>query len=153
MWTFSKSHVIYASTLVLVIRYVTMNPSVFYLGIEICWFLNKFRWDDRSSVVTPNEDVFYLVALLRSALDNGEETLTLKHLSDENRKILKFCKESQINAKQYLPHYRTQEDWMEHYGDKWPQIYQRKMEFDPRRILATGQKIFEPSFASDIRSW
>lgn len=126
---------------------------LFHLGIDICWLLNKFRWDDRSSVVTPNEDVFYLVALLRSALDNGEETLTLKHLSDENRKILKFCKESQIKVKQYLPHYTTQEDWMEHYGDKWPQIYQRKMEFDPRRILATGQKIFEPSYASDIRSW
>ncbi|GKA47976.1 cytokinin dehydrogenase 5-like protein [Tanacetum coccineum] len=122
-------------------------------GPILIYPMNRNKWDERSSVVTPNEDVFYLVALLRSALDNGEETLTLKHLSDENRKILKFCKESQIKVKQYLPHYTTQEDWMDHYGDKWPQIYQRKMEFDPRRIIATGQKVFEPSFASDIRSW
>lgn len=105
-------------------------------------------------MVTPDEDVFYLVALLRSALDNGgEETLTLKHLSDENRKILKFCKESKINVKQYLPHYTTQKEWMDHYGDKWPQINRRKMEFDPRHILATGQRIFEPSFTSLLRSW
>nr|GEV39811.1 cytokinin dehydrogenase 5 [Tanacetum cinerariifolium] len=121
-------------------------------GPILIYPMNRNKWDEQSSVVTPNEDVFYLVALLRSALDNGEETLTLKHLSDENRKILKFCNESQIKVKQYLPHYTTQEDWMDHYGHKWPQIYQTKMEFDPRRILATGQKVFEPSFASDIRS-
>lgn len=105
-------------------------------------------------MVTPNEDVFYLVALLRSALDNGEEMLSLKHLSGENRKILKFCKDSKIDVKQYLPHYTTQKEWMEHYGDKWPQIYRTKQEFDPRLILATGQRIFDqPNFASDARSW
>lgn len=30
--------------------------------------------------MTPDEDVFYLVALLRSALDNGEETQSLEYL-------------------------------------------------------------------------
>ncbi|KAI7745199.1 hypothetical protein M8C21_020077 [Ambrosia artemisiifolia] len=121
-------------------------------GPILIYPMNKNKWDDRSSVVTPNEDVFYLVALLRSALDNGEETLTLKHLSDENRKILNFCKESKIEVKQYLPHYTTQKEWMDHYGDKWSQISRRKLEFDPRHILATGQRIFEPSFGSDPRS-
>ncbi|KAL8244271.1 hypothetical protein R6Q59_010529 [Mikania micrantha] len=121
-------------------------------GPILIYPMNKNKWDEKSSVVTPNEDVFYLVALLRSALDNGEETLTLKHLSDENSKILNFCKESKIEVKQYLPHYTTQKEWMEHYGDKWPQIYRRKMEFDPRYILATGQRIFNPSFGSDPRS-
>ncbi|XP_076922735.1 cytokinin dehydrogenase 5-like [Bidens hawaiensis] len=121
-------------------------------GPILIYPMNKNKWDDRSSVVTPNEDVFYLVALLRSALDNGEETLTLKHLSDENRKILNFCKESNIEVKQYLPHYKTQKEWMDHYGDKWSQISRRKLEFDPRHILATGQRIFEPSFGSDPRS-
>ncbi|KAK9080327.1 hypothetical protein SSX86_000085 [Deinandra increscens subsp. villosa] len=121
-------------------------------GPILIYPMNKNKWDERSSVVTPNEEVFYLVALLRSALENGEETLTLKHLSEENRKILKFCKESKIEVKQYLPHYTTQQEWMDHYGDKWPQIYSQKMEFDPRYILATGQRIFEPSFSSDPRS-
>ncbi|KAL7600243.1 cytokinin dehydrogenase 5 [Lactuca sativa] len=122
-------------------------------GPILIYPMNKNKWDEKSSVVTPDEDVFYLVALLRSALDNGEETLTLKHLSEENRKILKFCKESNIKVKQYLPHYTTQEEWMEHYGDKWQQIYRKKMEFDPRHILATGQRVFEPRFGSEVRSW
>ena len=104
-------------------------------------------------MVKPNEDVFYLVALLRSALQNGEEPFTLERLSDENRQILDFCKEQNIGVKQYLPHYTTQQEWMDHYGEKWPQFYKSKMEFDPRHILATGQKIFQPSFTSIMRSW
>lgn len=104
------------------------------------------RWDERSSVVTPDEEVFYLVALLRSALDNGEESQTLEYLSNQNRQILQFCDAAGINIKQYLPHYNTQKQWMDHFGDKWPMIYQRKMEFDPKHILATGQRIFQPNF-------
>ncbi|GKA50667.1 cytokinin dehydrogenase 5-like protein [Tanacetum coccineum] len=122
-------------------------------GPILIYPMNKNKWDEDTSVVTPNEDVFYLVALLRSALQNGDEALTLERLSDENRQILNFCKEQNIGVKQYLPHYTTQQEWMDHYGEKWPQIYKRKMEFDPRHILATGQKIFQPSFTSMMRSW
>lgn len=93
-------------------------------------------------MVTPDEDVFYLVALLRSALDTGDETHTLEYLTNQNRQIFKFCDEAGIKVKQYLPHYTTQQEWMDHFGDEWPRFYQRKMEFDPRRILATGQRIF-----------
>lgn len=122
-------------------------------GPILIYPVNKNKWDEDTSVVTPNEDVFYLVALLRSALQNGDEALTLERLSDENRQILDFCKEQNIGVKQYLPHYITQQEWMDHYGEKWPQIYKSKMEFDPRHILATGQKIFQPSFTSMMRSW
>ncbi|KAK2971488.1 hypothetical protein RJ640_020894 [Escallonia rubra] len=103
-------------------------------------------WDERSSTVTPDEDVFYLVALLRSALENGEETQTLEYLSNQNRQILKFCDETGIGIKQYLPHYTTQKEWIDHFGEKWSKFYARKTEFDPRHILATGQRIFKPSF-------
>lgn len=106
------------------------------------------RWDERSSVVTPSEEVFYLVAFLRSALDSGEETQSLQHLSNQNSQILRFCDDAGIKAKQYLPHYTTRKEWEDHFGDKWEQFYQRKMEFDPRRILATGQRIFSPSPSS-----
>ncbi|CAH1442853.1 unnamed protein product [Lactuca virosa] len=106
-------------------------------GPILIYPMNKNKWDAETSVVTPNEEVFYLVALLRSALQNGDEALTLERLSDENRQILKFCKDEKIDIKQYLPHYTTQEEWMDHYGEKWPQFYKRKMEFDPRHILAT----------------
>lgn len=102
------------------------------------------RWDQRTSVVTPEEEVFYLVALLRSALDTGEEIHSLEYLSNQNRQILRFCNDTGIKVKQYLPHYTTQHEWMDHYGDKWGQFRQRKFEFDPKHILATGQRIFKP---------
>jgi len=102
------------------------------------------RWDPRSSAVVPEDDVFYLVALLRSALDNGEPTQSLEYLSDQNHQILAFCAKEGIKVKQYLPHYTTEREWAEHFGDKWPEFQQRKMKFDPRHILATGQRIFPP---------
>ncbi|MCL7050826.1 hypothetical protein MKW94_028764 [Papaver nudicaule] len=117
-------------------------------GPILIYPMNKNKWDDQSSVVTPDEDIFYLVGLLRSALDSGEETQKLDYLKDQNRKILKFCDESGIKVKRYLPGYNTQEEWKEHFGDKWGQFLKRKNEFDPMRILATGQRIFKPSFDS-----
>lgn len=97
-------------------------------------------------MVAPDEDVFYLVALLRSALDSGEESQTLEYLTHQNQQILSFCKEAGIKIKQYLPHYTTQEEWKEHFGDKWSTFLKRKLEFDPKCILAPGQRIFQPSF-------
>ncbi|KAL1309405.1 hypothetical protein HN51_052092 [Arachis hypogaea] len=108
-------------------------------GPILIYPMNKDKWDQRNSVVTPEEDVFYLVAFLRSALDDE----ALEYLNDQNRRILEFCNDAEINAKQYLPHYTTQQEWMDHFGDRWDQFYSRKMQFDPRRILATGQRIFE----------
>lgn len=106
----------------------------------VMWFsCYIYRWDHRSSVVTPDEDLFYLVAFLRSALDAE----TLEYLTNQNRQILRFCHDSEIKVKQYLPHYTTQQEWMDHFGDKWTQFNAMKMQFDPRRILATGQRIFE----------
>ncbi|KAA8537577.1 hypothetical protein F0562_027185 [Nyssa sinensis] len=121
-------------------------------GPILIYPMNKDKWDERTSVVTPDEDIFYLVALLRSALDTGDETQSLDYLTNQNRLILKFCDEAGINMKQYLPHYPTQEEWMDHFGDKWSLFYRRKMEFDPRRILATGQRIFKPSLHSKTAS-
>ncbi|KAJ8772622.1 hypothetical protein K2173_027799 [Erythroxylum novogranatense] len=121
-------------------------------GPILIYPMNKNKWDHRSSAVIPDEDVFYLVALLRSALDNSEETQTLEHLTNQNHRILKFCDDAGIKVKQYLPHYATQEEWVDHFGDKWAQFYERKMEFDPGRILATGQRIFKPSFTSSSSS-
>ncbi|OAY50659.1 cytokinin dehydrogenase 5 isoform X1 [Manihot esculenta] len=121
-------------------------------GPILIYPMNTNKWDQRSSAVTPDEDVFYLVAFLRSALDNGEETQTLEYLSNQNRQILRFCDDAGIKVKQYLPHYTTQQQWVDHFGDKWSQFYKKKMEFDPRRILATGQRIFTPSFLASSSS-
>lgn len=122
-------------------------------GPILIYPMNKNKWDNRTSVVTPKEDVFYLVALLRSALEGTDESQTLDYLTNQNRQILKFCKDSNINVKQYLPHYSTQEEWKDHFGDKWNSFDRMKMEFDPKHILATGQRIFKPSFMSNLISW
>lgn len=105
-----------------------------------------YRWDEKSSVMIPKEEVFYLVALLRSALNNGDETQSLKYLNNQNYRILRFCENEGIKIKQYLPHYTTQQQWMDHFEDKWSWIYHMKTEFDPHYILATGQQIFTPIF-------
>ncbi|KAK9743428.1 hypothetical protein RND81_03G238500 [Saponaria officinalis] len=118
-------------------------------GPILIYPMNKHKWDERTSVVTPNEEVFYLVALLRSALENGEETQSLEYLTSQNQKILEFCKKAKIGIKQYLPHYTTELEWKDHFGDKWDHFYKMKMEFDPKKILATGQRIFKPSFEKD----
>ncbi|XP_071685864.1 cytokinin dehydrogenase 5-like [Rutidosis leptorrhynchoides] len=121
-------------------------------GPILIYPMNKNKWDEETSVVTPNEDVFYLVALLRSALHSSDKAQTLERLSDENRQILSFCKDQNIGVKQYLPHYTTQQEWIDHHGEKWHKFSKRKMEFDPRHILATGQRIFVPDFNSKTRT-
>ncbi|GKU90007.1 hypothetical protein SLEP1_g4062 [Rubroshorea leprosula] len=123
-----------------------LDPSSVLLQSELQKHSSFYRWDRRSSAVTPEEDVFYLVALLRSALDDREEIHSLEYLKKQNREILRFCNDAGIRVKQYLPHYTSQEEWMEHFGDGWDRFYQRKMEFDPRKILATGQQIFRPNY-------
>ncbi|KAI4389943.1 hypothetical protein MLD38_002108 [Melastoma candidum] len=107
---------------------------------------NRDKWDRESSVVIPDEDVFYLVALLRSALEDGDETQTLDYLTNQNQRILNFCREQGIPVKQYLPHYTTTEEWRDHFGEKWERFRENKMEYDPRHILSTGQRIFETRF-------
>lgn len=88
------------------------------------------------SMVVPDEEVFYSVGLLRSAPDGWE------HLEQQNRDIIRFCRNAGIGFKQYLPNYRTRLEWEEHFGSKWSKFVERKMEFDPKGILSPGQMIF-----------
>ncbi|CAM8936599.1 unnamed protein product [Rhodiola kirilowii] len=113
-------------------------------GPILIYPMNKNKWEQGTSVVIPDEDVFYLVAFLRSALeDEHDESHMLENLMNQNRQILKFCKDSNINVKQYLPHYTSSEDWIAHFeSQRWDQFSRRKLEFDPKHILATGQRIF-----------
>ncbi|KAK9136288.1 hypothetical protein Syun_015618 [Stephania yunnanensis] len=122
-------------------------------GPILIYPMNKNKWDHRDSVVTPDEEVFYLVALLRSALDSGDETQSLEYLNNQNRRILNFCDEAGIKVKQYLPHHSTEDEWKGHFGEiNWERFVKRKVEYDPRRILATGQRIFAPQFDSRASS-
>jgi cytokinin dehydrogenase len=97
-------------------------------------------------VVTPDEDVFYLVAFLRSALPGASDPAqSLEALEQQNRQILDFFSEAGIGAKQYLPNHKAQHEWAEHFGAaRWERLARLKAEYDPRSILATGQGIFQP---------
>uniref|UniRef100_A0A803NN70 Cytokinin dehydrogenase 1 FAD/cytokinin binding domain-containing protein n=1 Tax=Cannabis sativa TaxID=3483 RepID=A0A803NN70_CANSA len=118
-------------------------------GPILIYPMNKHK----SSVVTPDEEVFYVVGLLRSAASSGsanndsinddiDETQSVEYLSQQNDDIVKYCGEAGIMVKKYLPHFETQEEWMDHYGQKWDHFLKLKNKFDPRRVLATGQRIF-----------
>nr|XP_010907734.1 cytokinin dehydrogenase 5 [Elaeis guineensis] len=115
-------------------------------GPILIYPMNKHKWDERSSVVTPDEEVFYVVAFLRSALpDSDESTQSLEYLSDQNERILAFCDEAGIEVKQYLPHHVTRAEWARHFGAKWGRFLKLKAQFDPECILGLGQGIFLPA--------
>ncbi|XP_058107236.1 cytokinin dehydrogenase 9-like [Magnolia sinica] len=115
-------------------------------GPILIYPLNKSKWDNRTSVVTPGEDVFYLVAFLSSALPSSSRPDSLEHLLDQNKRILDFCTTAGIGMKQYLPHYTTQEEWRAHFGPQWEAFAQRKSMYDPFAILAPGQRIFQREY-------
>ena len=102
-----------------------------------------FRWNNKTSLVTPEEEVFYLVAFLSSAVPSSIGTDGLEHILAQNQRILDYCIEYLPGVKQYLPHYSSQEEWRAHFGPKWQTVLKRKSKYDPSAILAPGQRIFQ----------
>ncbi|KAJ6408277.1 hypothetical protein OIU84_011568 [Salix udensis] len=111
-------------------------------GPILIYPVNKSKWDNRTSLVTPEEDTFYLVAFLSSAMPSSTGRDGLFHILAQNKRILGFCSSASLGAKQYLPHYSTQEEWQAHFGPKWEVFVARKSTYDPMAILAPGQRIF-----------
>ncbi|KAK7388199.1 hypothetical protein VNO78_23008 [Psophocarpus tetragonolobus] len=106
-------------------------------GLVIIYPINRTKWDDNMSAVTPHEDVFYVLSFLRSTgFDQLEE------FKVQNQQILQFCVNAGIGIKQYLPQNKTRQEWKEHFGPKWNFFKERKAQFDPNRILSPGQGIF-----------
>jgi cytokinin dehydrogenase len=101
------------------------------------------RWNNRTSLVTPDEDVFYLVAFLSSAMPSSTGRDGLEHILIQNKRILDFCATAQLGMKQYLPQYNTREEWQAHFGSQWEIFVQRKSAYDPLATLAPGQRIFQ----------
>ncbi|KAF8022244.1 hypothetical protein BT93_G2398 [Corymbia citriodora subsp. variegata] len=112
-------------------------------GPILIYPVNKSKWDNRTSVVIPEEDIFYLVAFLSSAVPSSTGTGGLDHILYQNKRILDFCESAHLGVKQYLPHYTRQEDWKAHFGPRWEAFVRRKSAYDPLRILAPGQRIFQ----------
>lgn len=105
--------------------------------------INPYRWSNKTSLVTPDEDMIYLVAFLSSAVPSSTGKDGLQHVLNQNQKILDCCSKNPLGIKQYLPHYSTQEEWKAHFGPKWQAFLQRKATYDPLAILAPGHKIFK----------
>ncbi|CAN4089855.1 unnamed protein product [Withania somnifera] len=112
-------------------------------GPIVIYPVNKSKWIKGTSVVTPEEDVMYLIAFLSSAMPSSTGKYGLEHILNKNKKILSFCGKAHIGMKQYLPHYTTQEDWKVHFGPRWETFVRRKATYDPLAILAPGHRIFK----------
>jgi cytokinin dehydrogenase len=89
--------------------------------------------------VIPDEEIFYAVNLLWSAVSNDTDILT-----DDNNEILKICHKYKLGCKEYLPHYTNQVDWQKQFGKKWSKFVSAKKKFDPKALLSPGQQIFTP---------
>ncbi|KAL5719870.1 cytokinin dehydrogenase [Ranunculus cassubicifolius] len=98
-------------------------------GPVLIYPVNRSKWDNRTSVVIPEEKTFYLVAFLSSAMPSSTGT-------DE------YCETSRLGMKQYLAHYTSTEEWKVHFGPRWETFAKRKSIYDPLAILAPGQRIF-----------
>ncbi|CAL4889120.1 unnamed protein product [Urochloa decumbens] len=116
------------------------NPA----GRILMYPMNKDRWDDRMTTATPNDDVFYNVALLWSALSAND----VEQLHRDNKAVIAFCEKAGIGYKQYLPHHTSQDGWLQHFGAKWSKIIELKAKYDPQAILSPGQRMFSSSLAN-----
>ncbi|KAA8546238.1 hypothetical protein F0562_003023 [Nyssa sinensis] len=110
-------------------------------GPMLIYPLLRSKWDDRTSVVLPDGDIFYIVALLRFNLSYPKGP-PVEELVAQNREIIHSCIKNNFDFKLYLPHYNSREEWKQHFGKQWTRFVERKASFDPMAILAPGQKIF-----------
>ncbi|XP_060208580.1 cytokinin dehydrogenase 7 isoform X2 [Lycium barbarum] len=110
-------------------------------GPMLTYPLLRSKWDNRSSVVLPQGEIFYLVALLRFSHAHPKESET-KQMVAQNQEILQTCINKGFDFKLYLPHYESTVEWKKHFGDQWGRFVERKSQFDPKAVLAPGQKIF-----------
>ncbi|MBA0697199.1 hypothetical protein Goari_003691 [Gossypium aridum] len=116
-------------------------------GPILIYPVNKSKWDNRTSVVIPEEDVFYLVAFLSSAVPSSTGNDGLEQILIRNKRILDYCEIAGLGVKQYLPHFSTQGEWKSHFGPHWEAFIRRKSTYDPSAILAPGQRIFQKPIA------
>ncbi|KAK9273752.1 hypothetical protein L1049_018562 [Liquidambar formosana] len=110
-------------------------------GPMLVYPLLRSKWDDRTSVVLPRGEIFYIVALLRFN-PSSPKGPPVEELVAQNQEIIKCCTKNGFDFKLYLPHYKSEEEWKRHFGNQWTRFVERKDSFDPMAILAPGQKIF-----------
>ncbi|KAL0330644.1 UNVERIFIED_CONTAM: Cytokinin dehydrogenase 7 [Sesamum angustifolium] len=110
-------------------------------GPILVYPLLSSKWDSRKSVVLPEGEMFYLVALLRFCFPYPKG-LSAEEMIVQNQEIVQSCIQNGFDFKLYLPHHTSREGWKRHFGNQWTRFQERKARFDPMAILAPGQKIF-----------
>ncbi|KAF7830418.1 cytokinin dehydrogenase 7 [Senna tora] len=110
-------------------------------GPILVYPLLRSKWDGRTSVVLPESEIFYIVALLRFNPEAPKGPAP-ESLVAQNQEIIQSCCIRGFDFKLYLPHYKSQEDWKRHFGNQWTTFLDRKKSYDPFFILAPGHKIF-----------
>ncbi|XP_068660438.1 cytokinin dehydrogenase 7 [Aristolochia californica] len=110
-------------------------------GPMLVYPLMRSKWDSRSSVAVPEEEIFYLVGLLRFTRPYPEGP-PAEELVAQNQEVIDCCCANGFDFKLYLPHYRSEEQWKRHFGRQWQRFVERKARYDPMAILAPGQRIF-----------
>ncbi|KAK1313932.1 Cytokinin dehydrogenase 7 [Acorus calamus] len=110
-------------------------------GPMLVYPLIKSMWDSRASVVLPEGEIFYLVALLRfnRPFPDGPP---VEDLIAQNKEIIDCCETNGYDFKMYFPSYDSEEKWKRHFGDQWSRFVERKARYDPTAVLAPGQGIF-----------
>ncbi|MCO5574548.1 hypothetical protein L7F22_028335 [Adiantum nelumboides] len=113
-------------------------------GPIIIYPMNRNKWDARTSAAIPEgEDVFYLVALLRSPSPEVAMSMTTEELLQQNEAILHFCRSAGMGEKLYLPRLSGSAQWRTQMGEaKWATFVRRKALYDPSAILSPGHNIF-----------
>ncbi|XXG81697.1 hypothetical protein AAC387_Pa09g2271 [Persea americana] len=110
-------------------------------GPMLVYPMLRDKWDLRTSVVLPEGEIIYLIALLRFNRPHPEGP----HVDDlvgQNQEIIQCCMTNGLDFKVYIPHYRAEDQWRRHFGKQWTKFVERKALYDPMAILAPGQRIF-----------
>ncbi|KAF5196810.1 Cytokinin dehydrogenase [Thalictrum thalictroides] len=134
----------------------TISASPTFEGPILLYPILKDKWNSRTSAVLPEseDNVIYIVGMLRSANPSTCSEQCLEFLLHQNREIVKTAThpEMGIAGKQYLPHYTQEEQWRAHFGGKWQRFMARKTYFDPLNILSPGQAIFKRKYSKSRSS-
>ncbi|TXG61575.1 hypothetical protein EZV62_012938 [Acer yangbiense] len=109
----------------------------FTTSIVLVYPMYRNKWDDNMSAVIPDEEIFYTAGFLdASGFDNWQV------FDNKNKEILEFCDKAGIKVKKYLGFHDSKGEWINHFGSKWKTFQDKKNQFDPKKILSPGQKIF-----------
>ena len=93
-----------------------------------------------SFVQTPDEEICYLLGILRTAPPDDRTVLDAQVAA--NRALFEQARELggthyPIGALPFSP-----ADWRQHFGKAWPRFLRQKARYDPRQVLTPGQGIF-----------